>query len=174
MRPLRLALGVGLMVAACAPQPRERQPPAGSTTVAPRVAIGAVEAVVDGTPAAALDRARAALEARGFTISTLAGPAGTLEATGRTDAQWASCPTITVRDPFSEALRSRRVQADQVASRVTVTAAAATPATTRVAVRALHLGTYVNSFTGNPQEVACRSSGLVEREVLEAIRAGAG
>jgi hypothetical protein len=143
--------------------------------VQPRVA-GAAEAVVDTAPDEAIERARAALQARGFTLDLLAGPSGTLEAShdAQAETDWASCPVITVRDPFSEALRSRRTNAGEVSTRVTVKAAAAQPSGTNVAVRALSVGSYINAFTGNPQQSACRSTGVLEQELIEAIRAGAG
>ena len=170
MRVLWMVIGCGLVTAACAPPPRPA--PGGAVAVVSRVAVGAAEEVVDGEPEAVLAPPPPPPEARGFAISALTGPGGTVEAATRADPAWASCPTVTVRDPFSEALRSRRAEAGEVATRVTVTAVAATPTTTRVTVRALHLGTYINSFTGNPQEAACRSSSVIERELLAAIAAG--
>jgi hypothetical protein len=167
----RLLLLSCLVIAACAPQAARRQAPADSIAVQPRVS-GAAEGVVSVAPDTALERARAALTARGFTMSLLPGPAGTLEAShdeqGTTD--WASCPTITVRDPFSEALRSRRTDAGSVATRVTVKATAAGANETRVAIRALSVGNYVNGFTGTPQQSACRSTVVLEQEILAAMR----
>src|SRR3954468_22952538 len=94
-------------VAGCTPQPPPRPAPAGSTPVQPRV-VGAAEAVLEQTPAVALERAHAALAARGFKIGPLPSPGTSLEATypAKASTDWASCPRITVRDPFSEALRS--------------------------------------------------------------------
>jgi hypothetical protein len=69
-------------------------------------------------------------------------------------------------------LRSRRVDAGEVATRVTVKANAATPTSSRVAIRALSIGSYVNSFTGTPQQGACRSTGVLEQELLAAMRTG--
>ena len=175
MRHCRLCLLLPLALAACAPLHGPRQAPADSIAVQPRVA-GAAEAVVDVTPEIALERARAALQARGFTFDALASPAGTLEANngGQAETDWANCPVITLRDPFSEALRSRRTRAGEVSTRVTVKATAATATSTRVAIRALSIGSYVNGFTGTPQQGACRSTGVLEQELLAAMRTGAG
>lgn len=79
---------------------------------------------------------------------------------------------MTVRDPFSEAFRSRRKEAGGLSTRVTVSAAAATADTSAVTVRALYLGDYVNDYTGNPQQAACRSTGGLERAILDALHAG--
>jgi hypothetical protein len=160
-------------VAGCAPQTPPRPAPAGSTPVQPRV-VGAAEAVLEQTPAAILERARAALAARGFEIGPLPGPATSLEATypAQASTDWATCPRITVRDPFSEALRSNWVNAGEVTTQVTVNATPASTSSTRVTVRSLNVGTYVNSYTGNPQEGACRSTGVIEQDLLAALRKG--
>ena len=174
MRPCRLSLLLCLALAACAPQQTRRQAPKDSIAVQPRLA-GAAEAVVDVAPGVAIERARTALQARGFALGPLASPTGTLEATttGQAAADWASCPSITLRDPFSEAFRSRRTDAGEVSTRVTVKATADPPASSRIAIRALSVGTYVNGFTGNPQQGACRSTGVLEQDVLTAMRTGA-
>ncbi|MGD9511617.1 MAG: hypothetical protein AB7I59_23120 [Geminicoccaceae bacterium] len=173
MRTAKVTLLLAMALAGCAtPHPVRKAPP-GSAEIQPR-ASGATEGTVEGAPAAILERAAAALQAQGLTLSVLPGPNGVAEATGdgAVDPSWADCPTITVRDPFSEALRSRRKNAAEMTTRVTVSTAAATPATTRIAVRALFLGNYVNDFTGNPQQAACRSTGALEQAVLEAVREG--
>jgi hypothetical protein len=174
MRQCVLFLICVMAFTACAPPPAQRHVATGSVEVQPRVA-GAAEAVVEATPEAALERAKAALTARCFVISALPGPSGTLEASsrGQPTADWASCPRITVRDPFSEALRSQRASAGEVSTRVTVSAKSASATTTRVAVRALYIGSYLNSFTNTPQQAACRSTGVLEQQVIEAVRAGA-
>jgi hypothetical protein len=173
MRTGNVTLLLAIALAGCAsPQP-VRKPPPGSTAVQPR-ASGAVEGTVDGAPGALLERAAAAMQAQGLILSVLPGPSGTAEATkdGPVDPNWADCPSITVRDPFSEALRSRRKDAAEMSTRVTVGASAATPSTTRLTVRALFLGGYVNDFTGNPQQAACRSTGVLEQAILTSIREG--
>ena len=71
-------------------------------------------------------------------------------------------------------MRSARTNAGEVSTRVTVKATAASPTSTRVAVRALSVGSYVNGFTGTPQQGACRSTGVLEQELVEAMRTGAG
>jgi len=170
----RWCLTVLLVAAAgCTEQPPPRPAPAGSTPVQPR-ATGAAEAVVELTPAAALERARVALVDRGFAISALPGPGSSLEANHPAQASidWATCPRITVRDPFSEALRSNWVNAVEVATQVTVNATPASASSARVAVRSLSIGTYVNSYTGNPQEGACRSNGVLEQDLLAALQKG--
>ena len=173
MRICQLCLLCCLMLAACAPQSGRRQAPSDAIVVQPRVA-GAAEAVVEAAPDVALERARTALLARGFTLSLLASPTGTLEAEHEAQAttDWATCPPVTVRDPFSEALRSQRVNAGEIATRVTIKATAATATSSRVAIRALSVGDYVNSFTGTPQQSACRSTGGLEQELLTAMRNG--
>ena len=173
MRTGTVTLILTMALAGCASPQAVRKVPSGSAEIQPR-ASGAAEGTVDGAPATILERAATALRARGLTLSVLPGPSGMVEATadGLVDPQWADCPMITVRDPFSEALRSRRKDAAEMSTRVTVSASAATPGTSRVAVRALFLGSYVNDFTGNPQQAACRSTGALEQAVLEAVRQG--
>jgi len=173
MRAGRLILILAMTLAGCASPQAVRKPPAGSTQVQPR-ASGGAEATLDGAAPPVLERAVAAMQSQGLTVSVLPGPSGTVEASkdGMVDPHWADCPTITVRDPFSEALRSRRKEAGEMSTRVTVTASAVAPGTTRVAVRALFLGDYINDYTGTPQQAACRSTGALEQAVLAAIREG--
>lgn len=173
MRGRQMALVLGVALAGCAPPQAVRKAPQGSVEVQPR-ASGAAEATLPGIPGTVLQRATGALQAQGLTVSVLPGPSGTVEATkrGAVDPAWADCPTVTVRDPFSEALRSRRKEAGGLSTRVTVSAAAASADTTTVTVRALFLGDYVNDFTGNPQQSACRSTGGLEQSVLDALRSG--
>ena len=71
-----------------------------------------------------------------------------------------------------QALRARRTEANEVETRVTVLATPVPPGKTRLAIRALNLGTYVNSFTNTPQQSTCRSTGVLERELVEAVQAG--
>lgn len=173
MRVRQMALILGVALAGCAPPQAVRKAPQGSVEVQPRVS-GAAEATLPGTPAAVLERATTALQAQGLTVSVLPGPSGTVEATkrGAVDPAWVDCPTVTVRDPFSEAFRSRRKEAGGLTTRATVSAAAAAAGTSAVTVRALFLGDYVNDYTGNPQQTACRSTGGLERAILDALRGG--
>ena len=41
-----------------------------------------------------------------------------------------------------------------------------------VGVAALNIGTYLNAFTNAPQDAPCRSTGVLEAEIMDAIRAG--
>jgi hypothetical protein len=43
---------------------------------------------------------------------------------------------------------------------------------TRLVFRTLNIGTYINSFTNTPQESSCRSTGVLERELIAAASAG--
>ena len=79
---------------------------------------------------------------------------------------------MTVRDPFSEAFRSRRKEAGGLSTKVTVSASPSAPGSTKVVVRSLFLGTYINDYTANPQQGACRSTGVLEQAVLAEIRGG--
>jgi hypothetical protein len=177
MRPghLSLVAVLAVVLTACAAQPQGRRTaPAGSVPVQPRFSGGA-EAVLASEPAAAIATAERVLRDRGFALVAPPTPNGPLEATsrGETSPGWADCPAITLRDPFSEALRARRTEASGFTTRVTVNATPVSPSETRLAVRALNIGTYVNSFTGTPQQSTCRSTGVLERELVEAVQAAA-
>ena len=173
MRLGRLVLVVCLGLAGCAPPQATRSVPTGSSEVRPRTP-GAADATVEIPTDVALKRAVAALGAQGLTVSSLPGPSGTVEATktGAVEPDWAECPIVTVRDPFSEAFRSRRKQAGELSTKVTVSVSPAAPGSTKITVRSLFLGTYINDYTGNPQQAACRSTGVLEQAVLAEIRGG--
>ena len=89
---------------------------------------------------------------------------------GQTAAEWASCPQITVRDPFAEAFRARRTGASDFETRVTVTAVPAAGNQTQLTIRSLSIGNYQNSFIGTAEQASCRSTGVLERELLDAVR----
>ncbi len=163
-------LSAGLL-AGCERHEVVRQAPGDSTPVQPRVS-GAAEEILPLAPPAALEKAAAVLSSRGFVIAPALSPTAPLEASsgGPTAAEWASCPTITVRDPFAEAFRARRTGASDFDTRVTVTATAIDPARTRLAIRTLSIGNYQNSYIGTAEQASCRSTGVLERELLDAVR----
>jgi hypothetical protein len=173
MPPCRPLLLLCLLLAACAPQAVRRQAPAGSAPVQPRTAGGA-EAVIQASPDSVLQRVEAALRERGFAITRVTGASTSVEAnvTGPMPRDWADCPRITVRDPFAEALRSRRADAVELETRATVSAAPLAEGSSTLTVRALQFGTYLNSFNNTPQQGACRSTGVLEQELVEAARGG--
>ena len=163
-----------MLLAACAAEPPPRSDrPAPAAPSQARIA-GAVEATVPEPPAAVIARADAVLRQRGFTVTGINSPGRQVEARGpgTSDAAWATCFPITVRDPFAEAFRSRTAEASDVQSTVTVLAAVAPDNGTRVVVRARHIGTYLNSFINTSEEAACRSTGVLEQSVLDAIVQG--
>lgn len=167
----KLPLLLTLLLTACETPQHTRQAPAGSETVEPRVSGGA-GAILSMAPAAALEKAAAALRARGFVIAPTLSPTAPLEASsgGQTSDEWASCPQITVRDPFAEAFRARRTGASDFETRVTVTAVPAATNQTQLNIRSLSIGNYQNSFIGTAEQASCRSTGVLERELLDAVR----
>jgi hypothetical protein len=170
----RLAALLVITLAACAterPRPAESGRPAAPP---PGRGSGGAEAEVDVAAVEAVARAAAALKAEGFSLVGPVTPGRLLEARSGpvVDEAWAVCPRIVVRDPFAEAFRATSVNATEVRSTVTVFTTAASASATQVVVRASHVGTYLNSFTNNPEEAACRSTGLLEAEVVDAIRRG--
>jgi len=168
----RLPLLSLFLLAACATD----QPRGGSAPSAPSQAriAGAAETVIRRTPVETTERAAAVLREQGFVISGVDSPGRSVEvrSPGASDPSWATCPSITVRDPFAEAFRSRTAEATDVRSTVTVLAATAPENATSLVVRARHIGTYLNSFTNNPEEAACRSTGVLEHRILDVIAGG--
>lgn len=168
----RLPLFSLVLLAACASD----QPRGGTAPSAPSQAriAGAAETVISLTPVEATERAATVLRERGFVISGVDSPGRSVEARspGASDPAWATCPSITVRDPFAEAFRSRTAEASDTRTTVTVLAATAPDNATRLVVRARHIGSYINSFTNTPEEAACRSTGVLEGTILAAIAGG--
>lgn len=169
---------VALLVAACAPQASQTPGPwttGGAYEAAPRPRLaGEVTTVLPVAPAEIHTRATAALKARGFTVDTSDEPGAALRAhnDNRTQESWAVCPWITTRDPMSEAFRFSRTEASGFRTVVTVTTEPATAGETQVGVAALNIGTYLNAFTNAPQDASCRSTGVLEGEIMDGIRAG--
>jgi hypothetical protein len=163
-----------LLLAACAAEPPPRTDRSASSVPSQARVVGAVEAVVPRPPVEMIEHAADVLRQRGFVTTGVNSPGRSVEArrAETSDAAWATCPAITVRDPFAEAFRSRTAEATDVQSTVTVLAAAAPDNATRLVVRARHIGTYLNSYTNNPEEAACRSTGVLEQTILDAIVSG--
>ena len=168
----RLAFFPLFLLAACADEPRPRTDRAVQSAPSLARVAGAAEAVLPQPPAVVIEHATAVLRQRGFTLAGVGSPGRLVEArtVETSDPAWATCSQITLRDPFAEAFRSRETEATDVASTVTVLAAVAPGDATNLVVRARHIGTYLNSFTNTPEEAACRSTGVLEQEILEAIR----
>lgn len=171
-RSCPVLLALALLAAGCAPT---APVPSGGGETAPMPGRARVRGDVVATsplPAAAvLDRAAQALRKMGFTSIDRSDITGSLEAhnNDRTEASWADCPRITLRDPFAEAFRSRPAEASGFRTVVTVTTARGVDGGTRLGVRVLNIGTYLNGFTNTPEEAACRSTGVLERELATAI-----
>jgi hypothetical protein len=170
----RLSLFALLLLVACAAEPRPDTGRSASPVASQAQIAGAAEALLAEPPVAVIERAAAVLRQRGFETTGVYSPSRSVEArsAGTSDPAWATCPAITVRDPFAEAFRSRSAEATDARSTVTVLAVGAPDNSTRLVVRARHIGTYLNSYTNNPQEAACRSTGVLEQEILEAISGG--
>lgn len=170
-RPATLTL---LLLTACASEPPPRTDRSASAVPTLARVAGAAEADMAKPPTEVIERADAILRERGFVVTGVTSPGRQVEARDpdTSDPAWATCSPITVRDPFAEAFRSRTAEATDVRSTVTVLAAVAPDGGTHVVVRARHIGTYLNSFTNTPEEAACRSTGVLERSVIDAITAG--
>lgn len=149
---------VALMVAACTVTPA----PTGDSTV------------IDAPVAEARARVERSLRVRGLTLAgNPAGPGAMVAlATGPADRGWAACPTLTMVDPSRRTNRQARIAPRSVTTRATVSFAEAGAGGTRVAIRADQTGSYVNPFTNNPEARRCPSTGVLEGEVLQAIRLG--
>ena len=161
-----------LLLTACAEEPGHvRQAPSGSEPVEPRNS-GGVDTTLAITPATALAKAAEALRARGFVITPSITPNASLDANsgGPGLTEWASCPQITLRDPFAEAFRFRRTGASDFDTQVTFKATPAAADQTRVIIRTLSVGNYQNSFIGTAEQASCRSTGVLENELLAALR----
>ena len=170
----RLSTLALLLTAACATEPPPRADRSASTAPSLARAAGAVETTLPEPPNEVIERAARVLTERGFVTTGVNAPGRSVEARspGTSDPAWATCFAITVRDPFAEAFRTRTAEATDVRSTVTVLAAVAPDNGTHLVVRARHIGTYLNSFTNNPEEAACRSTGVLEQSVLDAIGGG--
>lgn len=172
--PALSGAGLALLLAACdlpeRPTPRATRIEATDVTVVtPRLA-GAAEETVAAAPAEVVARIDAALRRLNL------APVGPIEVGIPIEARsqrisppgWADCPDVQIRDPFAEALRARTASAGNIRSSATVIVRPAEGGTSRVSVRAVHEGTYINAFTNNPEQRPCRSTGELERELLAA------
>lgn len=147
-----------LMSAACTTTPA----PQGDATI------------VDASMSEARARVERSLRVRGLTlVGNPAAPGAIVAlATGPADRGWAACPTLTMVDPSRRTNRQARIAPRSVTTRATVSFAEDGAAATRVAIRAEQTGSYVNPFTNNPTAQSCPSTGVLEGEVLQAIRLG--
>lgn len=179
VRSARPALGALLLLAlaACDLPPRGPQRATGITPRdVPVVArsAGAVEETVAAPATEVVTRINAALRQRGIVPLGPVVAELPIEARGQLGSPpgWAACPEVSLRDPFAEAFRARTASAGEIRSSMTVTVRGIDGDQSRVAVRAVHQGTYINSFTNNPEQRPCRSTGVLEQEILAAARGG--
>ena len=149
---------LALMVAACTAAPA----PTGDATD------------IDASVAEARARVERSLRVRGLTLTgNPAGPGAIVAlATVPAERGWAACPTLTMVDPSRRTNRQARITPRSVTTRATVSFAEAGSGATRVSIRADQTGSYVNPFTNNPEARSCPSTGVLEGEVLQAIRLG--
>src|SRR5262245_57934164 len=103
----RLSTLTLLLVSACASEPPPRTDRSASSVPTLARVAGAVEANLPEPPTAVIERADAVLRQRGFVVTGVNSPGRSVEARsqGTSDPAWATCSTITVRDPFAEAFR---------------------------------------------------------------------
>ena len=173
----RLSVGLGLVLAACATAPAHRSGSSIPGLSAPsplqrEVLVAGLTETISMPPDQALQRADQQLRSRGLLIVAPAGPGGRLEARGRVSISdgLADCPRIVTTDPSAEAFRSRRASATEVTASVTTVAEPAPDNSSKVTIRANFVGTYMNNFTYTEQQGGCRSTGALERQLMDEIR----
>jgi hypothetical protein len=161
------------LATACTPAPTRREIPDALASPRPPLA-DAVEADVEVPAELALERVAQGLRVRGFMISDLRVRTGSVEAgsTGPLARGWADCPTMAYRSQFDSGIRGRRTEIADVTARVSARVEPLTPTSARVAVRAVHVARYVNSFTGTPRTTGCPSTGVLEQQLIDAVRLG--
>jgi hypothetical protein len=170
-------LAVALLLAACATEPRPRQAPPstapGGEPSVRSVMRGGISEALPLPPEEALARAQRALTARGLTVVNPGAAGRALDARGQglVSTGWADCPRLMTRDPSAEAFRGRRVEPTELRLSVTTSAAASADGS-NVTISVTPIGIYLNSYTYTPEQGPCRSTGVLERELLDAIRQG--
>jgi hypothetical protein len=120
-------------------------------------------------PATAASRIAAFLDNRGFAVPTQ-GRAGHLFATataGAIDPAWVDCELIFYRLDWQGDFAQPRVESASV-----TVALAGGAGSSEVQARAQFEGVYTNRFNNSPATAPCRSTGVLEGEILQAVNAG--
>ena len=170
-----LILLLAALATACTPPPTRRE--IADARAAPRPPlVDATEVDIDLPSDLVLERVAQGLRVRGFTITDLRVRTGSLDAgaVGLPERGWADCGQIAYRSQFSRGMRGRRTEVTEVSTRVSAPVEPLSRTSTRLAILARHVGTYVNSFTNAPQQIDCASTGVLEQQLIAGVRAGAG
>jgi hypothetical protein len=173
---LRPALCAALLVLGACELPQRSLPRTAGAALREVPAVPRTPRTIEETVAVpageAVARLDAALRQRTLVPLGPVPPDVPIEARGQqpSPAEWASCPPVTVRDPFAEALRTRTANAGDIRSSATVTVRSAGADSANIAISTAHQATYTNSFTNNPEQRPCRSTGVLEQELLAAAR----
>ncbi len=163
MRHAALAGLIGLLaVAAC------------STPAPLRVGDAGVERSrnVPVAPDVARERLLAKLQALDFKVDATLGPGGAIRAeTAGAPLAWASCPTATANDPYSDTHRFSSEEPVGLRALVVATVTQIS-GTTIVSLEPRYFGHYVNPFTNTGFERDCLATGVLEKQLLDAAAAG--
>jgi hypothetical protein len=123
------------------------------------------------TPDVARERLATEFQALGFKVDKSLG-SGALRAEA-TDApqEWASCPTATANDPYSD---TRRFSSEEpMGLRVLVVATTTRISGTTVAsLEPRYFGQYVNPYTNTTFERNCIATGVLEKKLLDGAASG--
>ena len=124
--------------------------------------------IVPASPELARERVADRLRRQGFTVSRSDGPVLSLHAGAAAPAPtWVRCPRVIAEDPVSARHRSSFQPAEGV--RVGINARfAAVDGGTRVSLDPSFVGRYVNPYINTGFESGCASTGVLERNLLDA------
>lgn len=139
----------------------------------PATVPGPLTATVAAPEAAVRERVAAAMRAAGLQPEPT--PAGGLVARvrGAARSEWASCRMLLIYDRDSDIRRSDWAEpgARDLEVAVTLRPAAADPAATEVTAAAATTATYRNIYRNLPVRARCGSTGVLERQLLDAAAA---
>ena len=125
---------------------------------------------VSVAPDVARQHLLAQFEASGFKVDTSLGSGALRAETMSAPPGWASCPTATANDPYSDANRfsSEEPKGLRVLVVATVTQISGT---TVVSLEPRYFGQYDNPFTNTTFERNCVATGVLEKQLLDAAAA---
>ncbi len=145
---------------------------AGCATASPPPSPVAV-AQVDATPEVVRSRLVRAIGAMGLVPSPTSAPTDlrATAAAGAIDPSWAVCPHLWYEDPTSFFPRWQVARPSPLSAMVRV-GVAPSGGMTAVRAEARFEGTYLDNFVNYTRTASCRSTGTLERRLLDAAAAG--
>lgn len=138
----------------------------------PATVPGPLTATVAAPEAAVRERVAAAMRAAGLQPEPTPGGGLAAEVRGAARGEWGGCRMLLVKDLSTDFVRSDWAEPEARDLTVTVLLRPAGPTSTEVTAAAATVATYRDIYRNLPVRARCPSTGVLERQLLDAATRG--